>query len=81
MPHVTKENFNLVRKYFLEDKDVIIHLSSVKTFKVIKSCVYFYDANGLAEVVDFFSHDLAMKEFGNIMCDIYDFLHYKKKND
>lgn len=81
MPHSVQEKFELTRKYFLDNEDLLINLVSVKTFKVLGSCIYFYGHSDIIGVVDFYSKEMAMKEFIDIVLTLNRCVEWRKKND
>jgi len=82
MPHMVPANFALTRKYFLDNEDVLIDLTLVKTLKVLGSCIYFYGGSRkVLATVDFYAKELAMKEFNDIVSTIYKCVEWRKKNE
>lgn len=81
MPHSLPLEFNLVRTYFLEKEDLIINLPSVKTIRVVGTCVWFLGEQKPIGIVDFFSRELALQEFKDIMLTLNRCVAWKKKND
>ena len=80
MPHSTPLH-NLVRTYFLDNEDLIINLLNVKIIRVVNSSIAFLGEKKVIGVVDFFSKELALKEFRDIITTLNDCVEWRKKND
>lgn len=81
MPHTIPVDFALTRKYFLDNEDVLIDLTLVKTVKVLGSYIYFYGNREVLAAIDFYAKELAMKEFKDIVDTIHKCVEWKKKNE
>jgi hypothetical protein len=81
MPHSLPLEFDLVRTYFLENKDLVINLINVKTIRVVGSSIWFLGERKVIGVVDFFSKELALTEFKDITTTLNHCVTWRKKND
>jgi len=81
MPHSLYPEFNLVRTYFLEKENLIISLAQIETIRVVGTSVRFMTGKKVVGIVDFFSKELALQEFNDIVSTLNQCVFWRKKND